>query len=87
MAAVVATALRLAMPELREVLLAGVMLLFVWFLRSLRCSACGTRVAWYVARKKGIGDFIRLGEMEACPACGDPGGPRPGEALSGRSRR
>lgn len=46
---------------------------FAWFLQAVRCPACGARVAWHIVRRRPFGEFIRMAEMQSCPACGDGG--------------
>lgn len=53
--------------------IAGVSLLLL----RLRCSNCHGRVAWYVVRHNGVGEWLtRLLTLTACPLCGHHGNSR-----------
>jgi hypothetical protein len=52
---------------------------FIWFLRAIRCPACGRRPAWALVRSQSIGLWLpKLLSATACPLCADAGRPPTG---------
>jgi hypothetical protein len=49
------------------------LLALVWFITSIRCSACRGRVGWYAVRRLEIKKWLHAVMFSlACPICGNP---------------